>query len=141
MQHAAGDGFYLYVSWDEERADGGVEQKVYRAEDLVVNVQEERTYRRGPWIYLGSRFIKPHKDAEEFFAAEGEGNLISVCYFSPANHLLTGNDPAAENQYIWYPNIFLMPEIGTPVKLLFSREPLEKPPVRLGDPAPPATAK
>jgi len=127
-----GDGFYLYVSWEVEAADGKSETRWYRAEDLVVNVAAERTYQRGPWVYLGSRFIRPHKDAEEFFAAEGEGNLISVCYFDPANHLVTGSDPEAGNQYVWYPNIFLMPERGSSARLLFSREMLETPPPRLG---------
>lgn len=132
VQPAQGDGFYLYVSWEEIDLDGEKRTRFYRAEDLVVNVQEERTYRRGRWIYLGSRFIKPHKDAEEYFAAEGEGDLISVVYFEPANHLLTGADPAADNQYIWYPNIFVMPPMDAPVRLLFSREELVEAPPRLG---------
>lgn len=130
---ASGDGFYLYVSWQEEDLDGVMRTRFHRAEDLVVNVQEERTYKRGRWIYLGSRFIKPHKDAKEYFAAEGEGNLISVVYFKPANHLATGADPAAENQYIWYPNIFLMPEIGSSVRMLFSRTELDQAPPQLGE--------
>lgn len=126
-----GDGFYLYVSWEFETAAGGTQTRWYRAEDLVVNVAEERTYQRGPWIYLGSRFIQPHKDAEEFFAAEGEGNLVSICYFDPANHLVTGSDPEAGNQYVWYPNIFVMPKRGSSARLLFSRKMLETPPPRL----------
>lgn len=136
VQPAQGDGFYLYVCWEETDLDGQKRTRFYRAEDLVVNVQAERTYSRGRWIYLGSRFIKPHKDAEEYFAAEGEGNLISVVYFKPANHLMTGADPEAENQYIWYPNIFLMPAIDAPVRLLFSRKELDQAPPRLGEETP-----
>ncbi|NQU49670.1 MAG: hypothetical protein HQ519_13550 [Planctomycetes bacterium] len=124
----SGSGFYLYVAWQGTNADGEAEQYFYRAEDLIVNVAGDRPYQRGKWIYLGSRFIRPHKDAEEFFAAEGEGNLISVCYFSPANQLLTGADPEADNQYIWYPNMFLLPEIGTKVQFLISSEKLESAP-------------
>ncbi|MCH2101001.1 MAG: YdjY domain-containing protein [Planctomycetes bacterium] len=135
VEPARGDGFYLYVCWEEEDLDGEQRTRFYRAEDLVVNVQAERTYRRGQWIYLGSRFIRPHKDAEEFFAAEGEGNLISVVYFKPANHLMTGADPEAENQYIWYPNIFLMPAIDAPVRLLFSRKKIDQVPPRLSEEA------
>jgi hypothetical protein len=55
-----------------------------------------------------------------------------VVYFEPANHLLTGADPAADNQYIWYPNIFVMPPMDAPVRLLFSREELVEAPPRLG---------
>lgn len=126
-----GTGMYLYVSWEVEReAPAGPESEryFYRAEDLIINARGERTYRRGPWVYLGSRFIKPHKDAKELFAAEAEGNLISVVYFEPANHLMTGADPEADNQYVWYPNFYLLPEIGHPVRILFSRDPLETPP-------------
>lgn len=128
IEPPSGDGFYLYVSWQGVNAEGEAETFLYRAEDLVVNVAGDRTYQRGKWVYLGSRFIRPHKDAAEFFAAEGEGNLISICYFSPANQLLTGADREADNQYIWYPNMFLLPEIGHKVKFLISLEKLESAP-------------
>lgn len=124
VQRASGDGFYIYATWEVEEADG-VERYIYRAEDLVLNVRRESTFQRGKWVYLGSRFIKPHKDAKEFFAAEGEGNLVSLVYFSPANHLLTGADPAGDDQNVWYPNAWLLPPMGHPVKLIFSREPLD----------------
>ncbi|RMH02705.1 MAG: hypothetical protein D6702_08055 [Planctomycetota bacterium] len=135
VEPASGDGFYLYAAWDVERPDGVVDHHFHRAEDLVLNVRAERTYQRGRWVYLGSRFIKPHKDAEEMFAADAEGNLVSLVYFPYANHLLTGADPEADNQYIWYPNSWLLPPIGHPVRLLFSREPLEQPEPRVEVPA------
>lgn len=119
---ASGDGFYLYVSWEEE-TDGGVEAFCYRAEDLVINARTEGTYRRGRWVYLGSRFLKPHKDADEFYAAQGEGNLVSLCIFEPANHILAGADPDSDDQQIWYPNVFLLPPLGHPVTVTFTREP------------------
>ena len=121
---ASGDGFYMYVAWEVEK-DGVVERYRYRAEDLVLNVRDESTYARGQFVYVGSRFLRPHKDAKEFFAAEGEGNLVSLVHFRPANQLLSGADPAADNQSIWYPNVFLLPEIGHPVEIWFTRELLE----------------
>ncbi len=128
VEPARGDGFFIYIAWKVKKKDGAPERFFYRAEDLVLNVRRERTYQRGKWVYLGSRFFKPHKDAPELFAAEAEGNLVSLCNFNPASHLLTGADPEADNQYIWYPNLYLLPEIGYPVKVLFSRSPLEGPP-------------
>lgn len=124
FEPAHGDGFYMYVSWDRE-IDGEMVHYRYRAEDLVLNLREESTYRRGKFVYLGSRFIRPHKDAKEFFAAEGEGNLVSLVNFRPADHLLGGADPAADNQSIWYPNVFLVPPVGHPVEIWFTRELLE----------------
>ncbi|KAA3606141.1 MAG: hypothetical protein DWQ01_18280 [Planctomycetota bacterium] len=131
VEAAKGDGFYLYLYWTETGEDGREEKFFFRAEDLILNIYRDRTYHRAPWVYLGSRFIRPHKDAEEMFAAQAEGNLVSLCYFNPANHLLTGNDPDADNQDIWFPNIFLLPEIGHPMTVYLSRQPLELPPPQL----------
>ncbi|MBC8328233.1 MAG: hypothetical protein H8E31_05740 [Planctomycetes bacterium] len=135
VEPADGDGFYIYASWEETRADGVIDRRFHRVEDLVLNVRSERTYERGKFVYLGSRFIKPHKDAEELFAADAEGNLVSLIYFPYENHLLTGKDSEADNQYIWFPNTYLLPPIGHPVRLLFSLEPLETPAPRVIAPA------
>ena len=116
----AGNGFYIYVDWILKSDSGFVEKYRYRAEDLVLNVREERTYQRRPWVYLGSRFVRPHKDAKEFFAAQGIGNLISLVHFDgPADYLLAGADTDGFRQSVWYPNIFLLPPIDTEVKLTF----------------------
>jgi len=131
VQPARGDGFYIYAAWERELPGGGKESFFFRAEDLVLHVRAERTYQRGRWVYLGSRFIRAHKDAPELYAAEAEGNLVSLVYFNPANHILTGADPEADNQYVWYPNLYLIPELDHPVRILFSREPLETPPPRV----------
>lgn len=128
---AQGEGFYIYVYWEIEDTEGRVEPYFFRAEDLVLNVRGDRTYKRGQWVYLGSRFIRPHKSAPEMFAADAEGNLVSLVYFNPANHLLTGADPEADNQYIWYPNMFLLPPLGHSVTVLLSRKPLESAPFRV----------
>jgi len=120
---ASGDGFYIYAEWQREVGDH-IERFRYRAEDLVLNIRDETTYQRGRWVYLGSRFVRPHKDAEEFYAAQGEGNLVSLVNFSPANHILAGADPSADNQSIWYPNVYMLPTIGHPVEIIFSRQPL-----------------
>lgn len=126
VEPASGDGFYMYVSWEEKVGDR-TEPFLYRAEDLVINSRDEGTYERGKFVYLGSRFVRPHKDAPELFAAQGEGNLVSLCIFEPANHLLTGSDPDSDNQDAWYSNIFLLPPMGHPVKVIFARERIDPP--------------
>ena len=120
---ASGDGLYIYAEWEHE-VGGQLDTFRFRAEDLILNIRDERTYARGRWVYLGSRFVKPHKDAAEFYAAQGEGNLVCLVNFDPANHILTGIDPAADSQSIWYPNVYMLPPIGHPVRLIFSREKL-----------------
>lgn len=126
VEPASGDGFYIYVSWEEEIA-GRREPYCFRAEDLILNARRESTYQRGRWVYLGSRFVRPHKDAPELFAAQGEGNLISLCIFEPANHLLTGADPDSDDEQIWFANVFLLPPAGHPVTVTFTREPWSGP--------------
>ncbi|MGB0684925.1 MAG: YdjY domain-containing protein [Planctomycetota bacterium] len=116
-----GVGFHLYVEWESVLPDGRVEPYRFRAEDLVLNIRDERTYQRGSFVYLGSRFVKPHKDAKEIYVAHAEGNLISLVHFPTPDHLLIGTDPRCESQTIWYPNIYLLPPIGTPVTLVLER--------------------
>ena len=124
VEPARGDGFYMYVAWERE-IGGETEPFLYRAEDLVIHARDEGTYQRGRFVYLGSRFVRPHRDAPEFFAAQGEGNLVSLVIFEPANHLLAGADPDSDDQQAWYPNVFLLPPVGHPVRVIFARERLE----------------
>lgn len=122
-----GVGFRAFVEWEVTREDGRVEPYRFRAEDLVLNVREERTYQRGTFVYIGSRFVKPHKDAKEIFMAQAEGNLISLVHFSTPDHLLIGADPSCDSQTIWYPNLYLLPPIGTEVRLILERVPTPEP--------------
>ncbi len=125
---ARGDGFYLTAYWTETMDDGRVEEFCYRVEDLVLNARESRTYQRGHWVYLGSRFVKPHEDAGEYWSAEREGNLISLVAFGTGHELLTGADPDSGYQDVWFPNVFLLPEVGHQVELVFSLDPPPCPP-------------
>lgn len=122
-----GFGLFIYVVWTETDLDGIERERCFRAEELVLHTRQDRTVRRGPWVYFGSRFVRPHKDAEEFYAAQAQGNLISICSFSPPNQLMMSADPDGDNQYCWYPNLFLLPELGHPMRILFSKKPLEQP--------------
>ncbi len=131
---ARGDGFYVTAYWTETMDDGRVEEFCYRVEDLVLNARESRTYQRGPWIYLGSRFVKPHADAREYWSAEKDGNLISLVVFGTGHELLTGADPDSGYQDVWFPNVFLLPEVGHEVELVFSLDPPPCP-SRRGGPA------
>ena len=125
FEPASGDGFFLYVSWERVSKSGQVEKYCVRAVDLVLNLRTEQTYKRGRWVYLGSRFVRPHSKAPEVFAATAEGNYVSLVNFSPANHILGGADPAADSQTVWFPNLYLIPPLNHPVKVLFARNEIE----------------
>ena len=115
-----GDGFYLYVAW---KLDG--ETVFHRMEDLILDLRSGATMRRHQWVYLGSRMLRMRPDRdEEAFAAELEGNLINIAFFEQGNTLLTGALPECEDQTSWQSNFWLLPDRGSPVEIVFSREKL-----------------
>jgi len=126
-----GDGFYLYVAWRE-----GEERFLYRIEDLVGNLKTRRSLRRHPFVYLGSRMVRPNPDEEEIFAADWEGNLIALSFFQAGNTVLTASVPECVSQTIFLPNTWLLPESRSQVMLVFSRERLVELPSSLGDALP-----
>lgn len=114
----SGDGFYVYVAW---KLDG--ETYFHRMEDLILDLRTGATMRRHRWVYLGSRMLKLRGDEnQEAFAADLEGNLISIAYFEQGNTLLTGALPECVDQTIWQSNFWLLPERESAVELVFARE-------------------
>lgn len=120
-----GDGFFLYALWYE-----GEDLFVHRVEDLVRDLSSGRTMRRHPWVFLGSRMVRPRvaagaEPAAEQFVADLEGNLVSVVLFSQGNVLVTAALPESLRQTIWLPNAWLLPAEESPVLLCFARERLD----------------
>jgi hypothetical protein len=95
-------------------------------EDLILDLRTGATMRRHRWVYLGSRMLKLRSDAgQEAFAADLEGNLVTIAFFEQGNTLLTGALPECEDQTIWQANFWLLPQRESPVELVFARERLE----------------
>jgi hypothetical protein len=116
----SGTGFRLSVAWGE-----GEEEYFFQLEDLIQNLRTGRSMRRHDWVYLGSRLVPPREQGgQEVLAAELEGNLVNLSWFRAGHTLLSAALPDAIHQTIWLPNAFLLPPRGTPVLLVFSREPL-----------------
>lgn len=126
-----GDGLYIYVAWRE-----GEERFLYRIEDLVGNLDTRRSLRRHPFVYLGSRMVRPKPDEEEVFAADWEGNLVALSFFQAGNTVLTASVPECVSQTIFLPNTWLLPESRSEVMLVFSRERLVELPRSLDDALP-----
>jgi hypothetical protein len=120
-----GDGFYLYAAWKTKD-----ELYLFRVEDLVRDLESQRTMRRHRWVYLGSRLVERSKGGQ-VFAAGLEGNLVNISYFPQGNTVLTGALPECLNQTTWLPNAWLLPERGAQVLLIFSRERLSGLPASL----------
>ena len=126
-----GDSLYLYVAWRE-----GDERFLYRIEDLVGNLNTRRSLRRHPFVYLGSRMVRPDPDGEEVFAADWEGNLIALSFFQQGNTVLTASVSECVSLTIFLPNSWLLPESRSEVMLVFSRERLVELPSSMGDALP-----
>lgn len=120
-----GDGFYLYVGWLEEG-----QAYFFQMEDLLRNLLSGRAMRRHRWVYLGSRMVTDDR-GQEVFAADVYQNVINVSFFSEGYTLLTGALPECLEQTIWMANGWLVPQRGSPVRLVFSRTPLEGVPAGL----------
>ncbi|QDV08725.1 hypothetical protein Poly30_42780 [Planctomycetes bacterium Poly30] len=129
----SGKPLYLYVAW---RESAGVPNPVtgefpgetlhfHRLEDLIVDLERDRTLRRHGWVWLGSRMLPPAKDGlPERFAADVTGNLACVSFFPQGDTLLTPALPECESQTSWVANRWLLPAPGAPMLLMGSTEQL-----------------
>jgi hypothetical protein len=115
-----GTPFYFYALWQE---DGDV--RLHRLEDLVGNLRTGRAMQRHALRYVGSRMTsaEPGKD-DQVYLPDMEGNLISVFYFGNDKEIVSTALEDSTYDTIWLANNWLVPERGTSVQLIASREPL-----------------
>ena len=95
-------------------------QEEYCVEDMVLDLGKQKPLANCAWVYLGGRMAKIYKDDPEVYIADFEGNLISICYLSPDNHLATMvHDNARDDQNWWTTTLLPPPE--TEVQFVFHR--------------------
>lgn len=140
-----GKPVYLHVAWreasgpwDEDAASFPSESvHFHRLEDLVIDLERDRTMRRHGLVWLGSRMLDGEREGEAArFAAKATGNLMCVSFFSQGDTLLTTALPECVSQTAWIPNGWLMPTPGAPALVIASAEPLESVPESLRDALP-----
>lgn len=135
-----GKPIYLHAAWKE--AAGAIDEgsgkfpettvHFHRLEDLVVDLERDRTMRRHGLVWLGSRTIPGRNPGDaERFAAQAAGNLLCVSFFSDGDTLLTTALPECVSQTAWIPNGWLMPQSGSEVLLIASLTPLDRVPSSL----------
>lgn len=127
----SGKPVYLYVAWKEGAGVRDVKTgkfpaetlHFHRLEDLIVDLERDRTLRRHGWVWLGSRVLPPAKAGEpERFAAEVTGNLACVSFFPQGDTLLTPALPECNSQTSWIANRWLLPAPGAPMLFMGSSE-------------------
>jgi len=115
----SGDKVYLYVEYKEE-------DKVvrHRLEDLVWNIQAKKPMKRTHWIFVGSRFLKDPDTGKPIFMAQLEGNIIASFHdpYAIFDHTL---DTGADDTF-YHTNDKIVPQVGTPIKLIILREELKE---------------
>lgn len=109
-----GKRFYITARWTTP------EKQVveYCVEDLMFELSTQEPMGRCEWIYLGGRMAQLYKNDPEVYIADLEGNLISVCYLSPDNHLGTMSHERARDDQNWWTTT-KVPEPGTAVEFIF----------------------
>lgn len=111
-----GQPFYMTVRWKD--ADGKpVEHCV---EDLLLDRTTSKAIVDCSWIYLGGRMAQIYRNEPEVYIADFEGNLISICYLSPDNHLATMAHKDARDDQNWW-TTSLLPAAETVVEFVFHR--------------------
>lgn len=85
-------------------------QKIYNAEDFIVNIEKEKPMQPGDWIYNGSRII------DGTYIAERDQSIISIKRDIDA--IFNHPQGCMENENNWIINTNQPIKIGTPLKVI-----------------------
>jgi hypothetical protein len=111
-----GAPFYMTVRWQD--ADGKPVERC--VEDLLLDRTTSQPIVDCSWVYLGGRMAQIYRNEPEVYVADFEGNLISICYLSPDNHLATMVHKDARDDQNWWTTSQL-PAADTAVEFVFHR--------------------
>ena len=117
-----GEPFWLTVRWRLPPEGDAKEGKLVEhcVEDLLLDRTTGKPAVDCSWVYLGGRMAQLYRDEPEVYVADFEGNLVSVCYLSPDNHLGTLAHPRARDDQNWWMTT-LVPAPDTEVEVVFHR--------------------
>lgn len=111
---------WFTVRWttlDEAGADVVHEHAL---EDLLLDLVVQKPVEDASWIYLGGNFAPIYRNEPPVFVGDFEGNLVSVVYKHPSNHLVTMSHARADDDQIWW-FTETAPPPGTKVALTIHR--------------------
>ena len=113
----SGMEFWITVRWRDEQ-DRQIERCV---EDLVLDLSTGKPVAAASWVFLGGRMARIYKDEPEVFVADFEGNLLSICYLAPDNHLGTMRHERSRDDQNWWISE-LAPKPTTKVEMVFHKQ-------------------
>ncbi len=106
--------------WITARWKDGEAQRELPIEALLLDLTTAAPVEQNVWIFLGGRSAPLYRNEPPVFIADFEGNLVSVCYLAPENHLLTMRHERARDDQNWWMTDACPPP-GTAVELRFHR--------------------
>lgn len=109
-----GKPYFMTVRWTTP--ENQVEE--YCVEDMILELTTQQPMGACEWIYLGGRMARLYKNDPEVYIADYEGNLVSICYMTPDNHLATMVHERARDDQNWWTTTKL-PKEGTPMEFIF----------------------
>lgn len=112
----SGTEFWMTVRW----TDAGGQDREHCAEDLIADMTTRAPLRDASWIFLGGRMASLNRNEPEVYVADFEGNLVSICYLTPDNHLGTMRHARARDDDNWWLTDH-MPKAGTAVRFTFHK--------------------
>jgi len=112
-----GDALWMTVSWRTE--DGKVRE--HAIEELVADLSGQHPVRGASWVYLGGRMAAIYRNEPPVYVADFEGNLVSIPYMSPDNHLASMVHERCRDDQNWYLTE-ACPPAGTEVNFTFHRD-------------------
>lgn len=111
-------GMHLWMTVRWKTPEG--KQEELCAEDMVLDLGRQQPLADCSWVYLGGRMAQIYKNEPEVYIADFEGNLVSICYLSPDNHLATMVHEQARDDQNWWTTT-LVPPPDTEVEFVFHR--------------------
>lgn len=112
-----GQPFWMTVAWSDDQGNA-VERCV---EDLIGDLTTKSPVRDASFVYIGGRMASIYKGEPEVYVADFEGNLVSLCYLNPDNHLGTMKHDRSRSDENWWLTD-MVPAAGTKVRFSFHRE-------------------
>lgn len=109
-----GQPFFMTVRWTTP--EGKVQELC--VEDMLLDLATQKPMGACQWIYLGGRMAQLYKNDPEVYIADFEGNLVSICYLTPDNHLGTMVHERARDDQNWWTTTKL-PKEGTAMEFVF----------------------
>lgn len=110
-----GPEVWLTASWKDPETGEAEEMAI---EDFLIDVSTGLWIEGNKWYYIGGRTAAPYRGDPPAYMADLQGNLVSVPYMAPGNHLVTMHHERCADEENWW-IAKKCPPPGHPVELVF----------------------